>query len=151
MIRNFRRVLNKGTFSFLCSKLKVAWWKDWAQDDPFLWGWQTRGPSCCISSSLGWPFSGSLLKWKLLVSFALHTCLCKWEWWDCWWLWGESFPFSTLSRTIIVLGAGVTSLVFWRDVKTKMSSLSLGSWKVILWCLGFPSNWDLQGLVTLNF
>lgn len=67
MIRNFRRVLNKGTFSFLCSKLKVAWWKDWAQDDPFLWGWQTRGPSCCISSSPGSPFSGSIWRWNLLV------------------------------------------------------------------------------------
>lgn len=36
----------------------------------------------------------------------------------------ESFPFPTLSRTIIDSGASLTSLAFGRDAKTKMSSLT---------------------------
>lgn len=115
-----------------------------------------------------WPFlphfllTGLAILWLIIKvepagSMALHMGLYIWEWWDWWWWWGESFALPTLSRTIIVLGASLTSLVFGRDAETKRSSLSLGFWKarttwiVILQWLGISPDWDPQGLVMLNF
>lgn len=77
-----------------------------------MWGWQTHGPPATFPPSWSGCSAAFIVKVESAGSVAMLRGLCVCEW-DCReWVEGTSFPLPTLSRTTIVLEAGLTS-AFW--------------------------------------
>lgn len=127
MIRNFRKILNKGTFSFLYPKLKVVWQNDGAHDDPFWWGWQVRAPPAACPT--GW--AGHSLA-PLFQGNLLSLLQCSWAFvYVSSGIAGERGIFSP-SYSFLVLEAGLTS-VFLREMPTPRCKGNTDSYFAMAW------------------